>query len=72
VVHGATGIDVVFDSCPFPPAAAAHPDIVWELQRGLIEGFLEALDADIELTDLQIGQDGRPVCALRVTRSAPG
>lgn len=72
VVHGSTGTDILLDSCPFPAAAAAHPEVVWELQRGLIEGFLEAQDADLEVTDLHVEEGGRPVCTLRVRRSAPG
>jgi len=39
---------VAFANCPFAPYAASHPDLVCNLHRGLVSGFVEAMgDAEV-------------------------
>ena len=49
--------DVVLELCPFVAAASAQPDVICELHRGLVEGFVEAAGQSVELT-VRAPQDG--------------
>jgi len=43
------GTTIAFTHCPFAELAAAHPEVVCELHRGIVEGFLEsASDVTVE------------------------
>lgn len=42
-VDDGTAATIVFTHCPFGNVAAAHPEVVCHLHRGLIEGFVEQL-----------------------------
>jgi len=49
--------EVVLELCPFVAAASAQPDVVCELHRGLLEGFVEAAGQEVQLT-VRAPQDG--------------
>ncbi len=40
---GGTAVTIAFTHCPFRELAEAHPEVVCNLHRGLIEGFVEQL-----------------------------
>jgi len=44
-----SGTTIAFTRCPFAELAASHPEVVCELHRGMVEGFLEsATDVVVE------------------------
>jgi predicted ArsR family transcriptional regulator len=43
VVHDDGLATIAFTHCPYAELAAAHPDVVCHLHRGLIEGFVESI-----------------------------
>jgi predicted ArsR family transcriptional regulator len=43
VVHDDGLATIAFTHCPYAELAAAHPDVVCQLHRGLIEGFVELI-----------------------------
>lgn len=61
-----TGVDVVLDRCPFLVPAAAAPDIVCDLHRGIAEGIAERATGDAEVTDLTVRPPERAGCRIRV------
>jgi predicted ArsR family transcriptional regulator len=64
-VRGST-VDLVAGSCPFTAAASAAPDVVCEIHRGLVEGLLEAVDGNWELTGLTRRDPVRAGCRFRI------
>jgi predicted ArsR family transcriptional regulator len=70
-----TGVDVVFERCAVPVPATSYPEIVCEIHRGLTEGFLQELGADLEVTGLQIGSPRAGGCRVKLEPAsgvAPG
>lgn len=67
-----TGADeIVLDTCPFVTAASVRPDVICELHRGLVEGFVEPAGEAVELT-VKAPRDGG--CRIQlgdVTAAAP-
>ncbi|MGI8809842.1 MAG: methanogen output domain 1-containing protein, partial [Acidimicrobiales bacterium] len=43
VVHDDGLATIAFTHCPYAELAAAHPEVVCHLHRGLIEGFVESI-----------------------------
>ena len=43
VVHDDGLVTIAFTHCPYAELAAAHPDVVCHLHRGLVEGFVESI-----------------------------
>jgi predicted ArsR family transcriptional regulator len=43
VVHDDGLATIAFTHCPYAELAAAHPDVVCHLHRGLVEGFVESI-----------------------------
>jgi predicted ArsR family transcriptional regulator len=43
VVHEERLATVAFTHCPYAELAAAHPEVVCNLHRGLVEGFVESI-----------------------------
>ena len=43
VVHDDNLATIAFTHCPYAELAAAHPEVVCHLHRGLIEGFVESI-----------------------------
>ncbi|MEA3020843.1 MAG: hypothetical protein QOI47_2367 [Actinomycetota bacterium] len=39
----AEGVTIAFTRCPFAELADANPELVCNLHRGLVEGFVEAV-----------------------------
>lgn len=58
-------VDVVMARCPFEAAAAAAPDVVCDLHRGLAEGMAEALGG-VEVRDLVARPPRRAGCRLQL------
>ncbi|HEX2043911.1 MAG TPA: helix-turn-helix domain-containing protein [Acidimicrobiales bacterium] len=69
-VPRARGIDVVLDNCPFEAAAAAAPEIVCTLHRGLAEGMLEVLGNEYMVESLVARAPTRAGCRIRVRPAA--
>jgi predicted ArsR family transcriptional regulator len=59
VVGSADGATVVFTHCPFADLAAAYPDVVCHLHRGMVEGLVAAF-ADTEVADFRTCTDRSP------------
>lgn len=53
------GTTVAFTHCPFADLAAAHPEIVCHLHRGMVEGFVEAAGG-LEVSGFGTLVDRRP------------
>jgi predicted ArsR family transcriptional regulator len=43
IVHDDNIATIAFTHCPYAELAAAHPDVVCHLHRGLVEGFVESI-----------------------------
>jgi predicted ArsR family transcriptional regulator len=66
--HRGSTVDVIAESCPFPAAASAAPEVVCEIHRGLVEGVLEAVDGRFELVDFTRHDPARAGCRFRIRR----
>ena len=61
------GLDVVMSRCPFAELARESPDVVCGLHRGLVDGVLEELGSELEVSGLDVLP--RPdACVLRLAR----
>ena len=59
VVASEEGATIAFTHCPFAELAAAFPDVVCHLHRGMVEGLVAAFD-DAEVTDFRTCIDRAP------------
>jgi len=59
-------IELILERCPFETVAAASPEIVCEVHRGLAIGVLEAADADLLVTGLVAYHPRRAGCRLQM------
>jgi len=62
-------VDVVLDRCPFQVTAAAAPEIICELHRGLAEGIAEASGGTVEVVDLVVRDPRRAGCRFKLRRT---
>ena len=62
-------VELVLRRCPFESAAAANPDVICELHRGIAEGAVDALGDELELVELLRRDPGHGDCRLRVRLS---
>lgn len=69
---GAMDVDLVLDRCPFQAAAAADPEMVCGIHRGLAEGLLEGLGADLEVSALVPVDPVRAGCRLKIRPTSGG
>jgi predicted ArsR family transcriptional regulator len=70
VTSGDDGVVFVMQRCPYEAAAAADPDIVCTIHRGLAAGMLEALGGTYQVDDLiSYAPDGAG-CRLEVRPAA--
>jgi predicted ArsR family transcriptional regulator len=67
---GGRRTDVVMGRCPFEAAAAAAPDVVCDLHRGLAEGMAEVLGG-VEVRDLLARPPHRAGCRLQLEIAEP-
>lgn len=58
--------EVVLGLCPFVAVAAAQPDVICEIHRGLAEGFVEAAGQHVQLTVRDPREGG---CRIQLTSS---
>lgn len=58
--------EVVLNRCPFATAAAADPDVVCDLHRGMVEGMADALHDDLAVSDLVVRDPRRAGCRIRL------
>ena len=65
--QGDDGSEVVLDRCPFVGPAAAAPDIVCDLHRGISEGIAEAVGDGAEVCGLVTNPPERAGCRIQVT-----
>jgi len=59
VVADDEGTTVAFTHCPYADLAAAHPEIVCHLHRGMVEGFVEVAGG-LDVSDFGTLVDRRP------------
>ena len=71
-VHRSTGVELVLESCPLSLPDTTHREIVCDIHRGLAEGFLDELGADLEVTGLEMGTPGRRPCTISLGSSSAG
>ena len=64
-------VELALRRCPFESAAAANPDVVCELHRGIAEGVVDSLGEDVELVELLVREPGHRDCRLRVQLPDP-
>jgi predicted ArsR family transcriptional regulator len=64
-------VELVLERCPFETAASADPDIVCEIHRGLAEGILDTMGADLAVSRLVAYDPKRAGCRLQMTARAP-
>ncbi len=64
-------VELILERCPFEAAATADPNIVCEIHRGLVEGILDATDAEVTVSKLIAYNPRRAGCRLQMKRSAP-
>jgi predicted ArsR family transcriptional regulator len=64
-------VELVLDRCPFQAAASADPEVVCEIHRGLAEGILEAMGADLTVSRLIAHDPKRAGCRLQMTAGTP-
>ena len=65
-VASRSSTDLILGRCPFQAAAAAAPEVVCELHRGLAEGIAEASGGTVKVADL-IARDPRKAgCRLKL------
>jgi predicted ArsR family transcriptional regulator len=62
-----TGADLVLERCPFAEAAAAAPDVVCDLHRGLAEGIVEQAAGGGTIDDLVVRPPRRAGCRIQVS-----
>lgn len=55
---------LVLGRCPFAAAAAAHPEVVCALHRGLADGLVEALGGDLDVRRLEVKDPFQAGCRL--------
>lgn len=67
-----TTVELVLDRCPFQMAAAADPDIVCEVHRGLAQGVLEGMGADVRVANLVTYDPARAGCRLQLEHRDAG
>lgn len=60
-------VELVLQACPFADVAAAAPDVVCQLHRGLAEGIADSVGG-LEVVDLHVADPHRAGCRL-VTRA---
>lgn len=61
-------VELVLERCPFAAAAAANPDVVCEMHRGLAQGILDAMGAQLRVEALVVYPPERAGCRLQMTR----
>lgn len=72
VVAHPDGADVVLHACPFPAAAAAAPDVVCAVHRGMAEGIMAARGSALAVTGLDVRDPRAAGCRLEVRRGRSG
>jgi predicted ArsR family transcriptional regulator len=65
----ATTTELVLERCPFEVAAAANPGIVCEIHRGLAQGILDGMHADVRVSRLVAYPPERAGCRIEIVRS---
>jgi predicted ArsR family transcriptional regulator len=60
------GVDVILERCPFAGPAAAAPEIVCDLHRGIAEGIAEEASGDATVVDLVARPPKRAGCRIKV------
>jgi predicted ArsR family transcriptional regulator len=63
-------VELVLERCPFEAAAAADPDVVCQIHRGLAEGILDGMSADLSVSNLIAYNPRRAGCRLQMKRTA--
>lgn len=66
IARRSKGVELILERCPFETAAAAAPEIVCSLHRGLADGMLEALGGNYAVEELVARNPARAGCRLRV------
>ena len=64
-------VELALRRCPFESAAAANPDVVCELHRGIAEGAVDGLGDERERVELLPRDPSHRDCRLRVCSSDP-
>lgn len=72
VEETSAGVHVVLDGCAIPGAARSHREILCEIHRGLTEGFLDKLGADVRVTGVRVGSPPSGGCRLELAAVQPG
>ncbi|MFV0306214.1 MAG: helix-turn-helix transcriptional regulator [Desertimonas sp.] len=65
------GVDVVLDRCPFAEPAAAAPEIVCELHRGLAHGIASVAAGEVTVTGLVVKAPQRAGCRIEMQVAGP-
>jgi predicted ArsR family transcriptional regulator len=64
--HRPRSVELILERCPFEAAATADPDVVCQIHRGLAEGILDAMDADLHVSKLVTRDPRRAGCVLQI------
>ena len=64
-----TSVELVVTRCPFEAAAAANPDVVCELHRGMTRGMVEELGDEVVHIGLLPGDPRTAGCRIQLERS---
>jgi len=64
-------VELVLQRCPFLAAASAAPDVVCEIHRGLAQGLLQGLDADVRVSRLLSFPPAEAGCRLQIELLPP-
>lgn len=65
-----TSVEIVLERCPFEAAATADPGVVCEIHRGLVEGILDAMGAELCVADLVTYDPRQAGCRLQLRAEA--
>lgn len=65
-----TGVEVVLDRCPFVGPAAAAPEVVCDLHRGIAEGITEQAADGATIDDVVIHPPQHAGCRIKVGAAA--
>ena len=63
-------VELVLERCPFEAAAFADPDVVCDIHRGLAEGMLDAMGAELRVSKLVAYDPRRAGCRLQLKDSS--
>ena len=59
-------VELVLQRCPFEAAATAAPEVVCQIHRGLAQGVLEAMGANLRVRDLVTHEPKHAGCRLQL------